>query len=84
MKAITGSARVSPSCATSSDSIAVLLVLEFQAGPMYLAGRARDTYQISAAWHTGGKLITQERTVNVAPGARVAVDFNPERLPPPK
>jgi uncharacterized protein (TIGR03000 family) len=42
------------------------------------------SYQISAAWHAGGKLITQERMVNVAPGARVAVDFNPERLPAPK
>ena len=44
----------------------------------------RYAYQISAAWHAGGKLITQERTVNVEPGVRVAVDFNPERLPAPK
>ena len=47
-KAVAGM-RVSPSCATSSDSMAVLLWFEFQAGPVYFAGRARETYQISAA-----------------------------------
>jgi hypothetical protein len=40
------------------------------------------SYQISAAWQQDGRLVTQERTVTVSPGARMTVDFTqaqPER-----
>jgi uncharacterized protein (TIGR03000 family) len=33
-------------------------------------------YQISAAWHQGGKLVGDERTVTVTPGATTVVDFS--------
>jgi len=33
------------------------------------------SYQVSAAWHQNGRLVTQERTVNVSAGSAVAVDF---------
>lgn len=36
-------------------------------------------YQISAAWHQDGRLVTQERTVSVKPGANVTVDFTQTR-----
>jgi uncharacterized protein (TIGR03000 family) len=32
-------------------------------------------YQVSAAWHQDGRLVTQDRTVSVKPGANVTVDF---------
>jgi uncharacterized protein (TIGR03000 family) len=33
------------------------------------------SYQVSAAWHQDGRLVTDERTVNVSAGSAVAVDF---------
>jgi uncharacterized protein (TIGR03000 family) len=34
------------------------------------------SYQISAAWHQNGKLVGDERTIEVAPGRTVVVDFS--------
>src|SRR5262249_7084220 len=34
------------------------------------------TYDISAAWHQDGRLVTQTRKVEVSPGSAVAVDFS--------
>lgn len=46
-----------------------------------------NTYKLTAAWHEGGRLVTQERTVRVAPGQSYTVDFTrppaDEPLPPP-
>ena len=41
-------------------------------------------YQIRATWNQGGQPVTQERTVNVGPGTDVVVDFNEEKLQPPR
>jgi uncharacterized protein (TIGR03000 family) len=42
------------------------------------------TYSISAAWHQGGRLVTEERTVTVRPGTSTLVDFTqPLFLPSP-
>lgn len=42
------------------------------------------TYQISAAWYQGDRLVTQERHVTVRPGASTLVDFEVQTLPTPR
>src|SRR5262245_42680014 len=46
------------------------------------------SYRISASWQGDRGMVTQERTVNVRPGANVTVDFTQQQgqgstLPPP-
>ncbi len=40
------------------------------------------SYQVSAAWHHNGRLVTAERTVNVSAGNTSYVDFTQPAFPP--
>ena len=63
---------------TAKDTTTVTGTSREFASPPLAAGKY--SYDIQASWSEAGKVVTQTRHVEVAPGARLAVNF-PEQPP---